>query len=573
MEYPDNANKRDVHLRFKRPQGAGWEQLPSTNHFVLSQRIQPFSNGTIYVQGILLDSRGKELSLQQVASLIDAKGPDAIYQLEGDFVIAVDDKRHGVWCATDPSATFPIFYKLTRDELVITTRAENMSARSADDLDIEGIVAVLSSGYPWGDMTLLKHWKTLRPGHVIRIDSNDNASVTSYFEPETAEDIQGYQSPEDLVPHVDESLKSIGSRFGKILLPLSGGIDSRLVAVRCHALGIPFEAITFVADDPNGADFDVAKQLVKVFGVKHYRWQWEPSPETCLKNFEALCCATAGTNDAYTSYPDGMRYFADVASEFDCIIRGDHVFGMGPYSQTLAVSAWLLNIRVADQMDWALRPEFRNRVTISSIFERQEGISTAATGDVANAWRHMSYRKTRSPRYILPIGQLQGQFTTVTYPFLSKEIVSRVSRTNISLRDGKRIAHEALAACSPPDIKRIPFAHESTWHNGEPLLSVAPDILKNMIEMAERPGILSDIVDASVIIENYKAFLNGSNSRGPAKKGLLRDIKKMIKSALPARVRAMYDDKVARTLKLPPYMTFKRFFAMKVYLDRISQGR
>src|SRR5690606_996739 len=74
MEYPDNANKRDVHLRFKRPQGAGWEQLPSTNHFVLSQRIQPFSNGTIYVQGILLDSRGKELSLQQVASLIDAKG-------------------------------------------------------------------------------------------------------------------------------------------------------------------------------------------------------------------------------------------------------------------------------------------------------------------------------------------------------------------------------------------------------------------------------------------------------------------------------------------------------------------
>src|SRR5690606_39597784 len=103
------------------------------------------------------------------------------------------------------TATLRIFYKLTRYELSSTTRAENMSARSADDLDIECIVAVLSSGYPWGDMTLLKHWKALRPGHVIRIDSNDNASVTSYFEPETAEDIQGYQSPEDLVPHVDES--------------------------------------------------------------------------------------------------------------------------------------------------------------------------------------------------------------------------------------------------------------------------------------------------------------------------------------------------------------------------------
>jgi asparagine synthetase B (glutamine-hydrolysing) len=571
MEYPKESEKRDLHLRFGRRKAQGWEELPSTSHFAVPLRVQKASNGTVYGQGVFLDQAGKDLSIQKVADLVDLYGPDAIHRLEGDFVIAVEDRRHGVWCATDRCAVFPLYYKLTDDELVITSRAENLTARSAADLDIECIVAALDSGYPWGDMTLLKDWKVLRPGHMVHIDKNDHAVVTGYFEPEEMEDVEGYKSPEELVESVDRSLKSIASRYGRILIPLSGGIDSRLVAVRSHALGIPFEAITFVANVAHGADFDIAARLVKVFGVKHYRWQWDASSEECVKNFVTLCHATGGTNDAYTSYPDGMSYFAQIASGFDCAIRGDHVFGMGPYSDSLVRSARHLSMRVTDNLDWALRPEFHNKVNFASIFEKQEGVSATATGDLANRWRHLSYRKSRSPRFILPIGQLQAQFVEIAYPFLSNEIVSRVSRTDTSLRDGKRIAREAVTACSPPEIRSIPFANESTWQRGEPLLNVSVDNLRKMIEIAEQPGILSDVVDTSGIIETYKAFLNGS--RGPARKGLIRNVKKMIRDLLPAGVLARYDDKVMQTIRPAPYMMFKRFFAMKVYLDRISKGQ
>lgn len=570
MGYPSSSERKDLHLRYGRGRDGVWEELPSTSHFVVSLRTQESANGKVYGQGVFLDSMGKELSPKDLASLVDVHGPEAIHHLDGDFVIAVEDRRHGVWCATDPSAAFPLYYKLTRDELVITTRAENMRAKSAEDLDLESIATVLSSGYPWGDMTLLKDWKTVRPGHMIRIDRNDNAVVTCYFDPENDASVQGYQAPEELVESVDRSLRSIASRYSRILIPLSGGVDSRLVAVRCHALGIPFEAITFVANVPDGADFDIATRLVKVFGLKHYRWQWDASTGDCLKNFNTLCYATGGTNDAYTSYPDGMSYFAQVAADFDCIMRGDHVFGMGPYSDSLPRSAWHLNMKVADNMDWALRPEFHNKVKIASVFEKQEGVPVTATGDVANAWRHVSYRKSRSPRFLLPIGQLQAQFTRVTYPFLSKEIVARLSRTETKFRDEKRIAREALAACSPPDIKNIPFANLSTWRNGEPLLSVAPEVLQHMIDVAAQPGMLAEVVDASAIIASYTNYLNSDGAR--ANSGWLRNIKKKIKSALPASVRAAYDDRVAQNFKAPPPITFKRFYAMKVYLDRISQG-
>src|SRR5690606_948706 len=197
MGYPNNSERKDLHLRCKRQGGAGWEELPSAGYFLLPMTTLQTSNGTLYSQGVFLDTNGKELSLKAVAGLIDTHGPDAIHHLDGDFVIAVDDSRHGVWCANGPSATLPLFYKLTPDELVITTRAENMTASSADDLDLECIVTVLSSGYPWGDMTLLKNWRAMRPGHMVRIDSNNNAVVAAYFDPENDENIPGYKSPEE----------------------------------------------------------------------------------------------------------------------------------------------------------------------------------------------------------------------------------------------------------------------------------------------------------------------------------------------------------------------------------------
>jgi hypothetical protein len=64
--------------------------------------------------------------------------------------------------------------------------------------------------------------------------------------------------------------------------------------------GIPYEAITFVANVPDGDDFDIASRLVKIFGVKHHRWNWNPGPD-CVKNFEQLCISTGGTNDAFPS--------------------------------------------------------------------------------------------------------------------------------------------------------------------------------------------------------------------------------------------------------------------------------
>ena len=569
MAQHDGLGENDLHLRFARRGPLQWEFIPSPGKFRQPMVVNKSKYGNVYTQGVFVDSAGRSISPVEVAGLIDQHGYRAMDILEGNFVIAVDDKRDGVWCATDTSATLPLYYKLTRDELLISSRSENMRIKSASDLDLGGVIAVLNSGYPWGELTLLKDWKALRPGHLVRIDDYDRSSITSYFDPEADETVQGFQSPQELIDAVDTGLRSIASRYKNILLPLSGGVDSRLIAVRCHALGIPFEAITFVANVPDGDDYDIATRLVKIFGTRHYRWEWNPSVPNCIQNFKDLCIATGGMNDAYTSYPDGMKYFGEVASKYDCIMRGDHPFGIGEYADTVFSSAFLVGMNFTDDLNWALKHTYQNTTNMRSVFEGQEGIRVDLTGPPANAWRHVSFRKTRGPRFLLPIGQLQSQHTEVTYPFLTKEIVERMSRTESRLRDSKLIARQALTLCSPPEIEKIPLSNQPTWKNTEPLLNLPSEVTHEMMRQVGESNILSEVVDDAVILGGYHAFLQAQGANH-GKRSLISNLKQIVKKSLPKGIVAAYQKTSRQHVKTPSHMLFKRYYAMKVFINSIS---
>src|SRR5690606_4420010 len=137
------------------------------------------------------------------------------------------------------------------------------------------------------------------------------------------------------------------------------------------------------------------------------------------------------------------------------------------------------------------------------------------------------------------------------------------------LRDSKLIAREALALCSPPDIKRIPLSNQPTWKNSEPLLNLPSKVVDEMISIVGREDILSQVVDDSVIIGNYVAFLKARNST-QGRPDLMSNLKQFMKKVLPKPMVAAYQEASRHHLKTPPYMLFKRYFAMKVFIDSIS---
>lgn len=560
--------KHDLYLRFSRRKSTGWERLPSIGKYCESLSVYPTAHGTIYVQGTCTDLSGKILQNDQLIKLVGDYGVDAIKHLDGRFVIAVDDKRTGVWCAADCAANFPIYYRLTADELIVTSRPENMKLGAADDLDPDGIMTTLISGFPWGNLTLLKNWKVLRPGQIILINRDDNFSLRTYFDPEGDEEAIGFTSERELLEEIDASLVTIASQYKKILIPLSGGADSRLICVRCHALGIPFETITFVANASGGDDFDVAARLSKVFGVKHHRWEWRPQPETCISNFIRHCVATGGTNDAFTSYPDGMDAFGAIASQFDCILRGDHVFGYGPCSHSIYDTALIMGMNVEEGLDWARAPKLQDGFDPKAAFEKYEDLALRHTGSDANEWKHKLFRITRSPQYLMPIGRLLGQHVPVVQPLLTRRMIQRMSRTDTAFRDTKQLAVRALESSSPEQVRNVPFASRSTWKGGEPLLNLPDEVIQEMIRIVKTSNPLSSIVDDMAVTERFTQYIASMGSLDRV--SMKQRAKQFVKKFLPKAMLGSYKKTTTKPRNVPSHMVFKRYFAMKAFISRIS---
>jgi hypothetical protein len=567
MKTRTEPNQNDLYLSFDRERSTGWVAKSSPARYSFPLQTYKGIHGTVFIQGSCCDTNGKELSPADVSALIDKHGVGALDYLDGTFVIAADDERHGVWCATDHSATMALYYSVTPKEVVISSRPENIKFTGQSDIDLAGVLTTLNTGYPWGTLTLHNSWKVLRPGNVLLADKSGNVTVKEYFLGETDPNVQGFTSPQELMDEIEKRVVALASRHKKLLIPLSGGVDSRLITLSCHKLGIPFEAITFVANVPDGDDFDIARRLVKIYGVKHHRWEWTPS-KAALEHFVKLCISTGGTNDAFTSYPDGMRFFADVASRFDCVLRGDHSFGFGNHSESLFQSAYELCINYKDDLSWALKDGYRDKVNLESVFEEQEQVSTQLKGIAVNEWRHRSRRLGRNPRAHLPVGQLQAEHIPIGYPLLSRNIVGRMARTVTEWKNNKQIAHEALALASPPDIRRIPHSSRQTWLNGEPFLNLPRNVIEEMIELVKKPGILTDMLDEPAVAGRICPMLESTGN--PAKASLAKNAKQIIKKLLPKRVIHTYQDKVSYP-KTPAYQVFKRLFAMKVFIeDRLS---
>lgn len=562
METNAKSSQNDLHLSCK-PGNSSWEILESPARYFLPLRTHRGTHCTVHLQGVCRDETGKELSMEGLAGLIDRYRLEVLDYLDGSFALAVSDQRDGAWCATDHSATLPMYYSAPDNGVTITTRPENTRARSAADLDLPGLISTMNTGYPWGNLTLLNQWKVLRPGQVMSVGGSTGVVIRDYFRAEYDETVAGFSKPEELLEEINKGLIALSSRYKKLLIPLSGGVDSRLITMQCHKLGIPFEAITFVANVPDGDDFDIASRLVKIYGVKHHRWEWKPTDGT-LENFFKLCMSTAGTNDAYTTYPDGMKLFASIASEFDCVLRGDHSFGFGGHSESLFQSAYELCINFKEDLNWVLRPEYQNKVNTEAVFAEQEQVDPGLKGTAVNEWRHRSRRLTRNPRAHLPIGQIQAEHAVIAYPLLTRNIVKRMARSATWQKNNKQIAHDALAVGSPPDIKRIPHSTRHTWLTGEPLLNLPPSLLHQMIEFVQKPGILTEIIDEALAAERFLPYLDSVGK--PVQPRLRKSAKQIIKKLLPKRLLHTYKDRVSFP-KTPAHMVLKRLFAAKVFID------
>lgn len=199
---------------------------------------------------------------------------DRLHQLvealgEVGTIVATNDEQLVI--LSDPVRAVPIFWRIVRDGVEVTDTPA--FRREEDRLDDGGVIEYWNSGFCSGDMTLIAGLKQLTAGETLVIDLA-TLSARSRRRQILAERWQRGASPprqSDALEAIDRSVTAavraaIDEADGsQIVLFLSGGLDSRLLAAKLHELEAP--NVLTVSYGPSGnAEARTAERVAKHLG-------------------------------------------------------------------------------------------------------------------------------------------------------------------------------------------------------------------------------------------------------------------------------------------------------------------
>jgi asparagine synthase (glutamine-hydrolysing) len=205
-------------------------------------------------------------------------------QSNGIFSVIIK-KDDLIMMASDRSRTFPLFYAEKEGELIVSDHAEQVSAWSNyKSLDTNNVFEFMATGYVTAQNTLIKKVYQVQAGEMIcgkpgRLDG----TYYHFFIPDKNNNI-----PLDNIENNTASLLNLFfEKYIKLLngrhvvLPLSGGYDSRLLAVLFKLYGYKnITCITYGKKD----NYELAhsKHVADILGFK---WMFiEYTPEM-INNF------------------------------------------------------------------------------------------------------------------------------------------------------------------------------------------------------------------------------------------------------------------------------------------------
>lgn len=189
-----------------------------------------------------------------------------IKTIQGNFLIIIneDDK---IKIFNDRFGLKNLYYYFCGGEFLVSSYfgklAEKIKNKTPDN---EAKLEFLLFNYPLGNKTLYKEIKIFPPASIVDIDLKTNRlSVRKYHEFNIRH--TSFQDKErileELIEKLNNSIKLIENTEGSVLLPLSGGLDSRYLAALMKKNNINFEAFTYGkkgCDDQKFATI-VSKQL------------------------------------------------------------------------------------------------------------------------------------------------------------------------------------------------------------------------------------------------------------------------------------------------------------------------
>jgi len=232
----------------------------------------------IYVKGFIFDKKNtyyeKENLLkyfESVETFEDFNG--LVEEANGSFSVIIKNEDN-IFIAVDKIRTFPLFYTFKNDQFVISDLcATFLNIDKEIILDKSSLVEFKASGFVSGKYTLLKEVYQVRAGELLTIvDKKITSRIYYTYSISKPANLSLTENQNQLELLFQESFKRLIKSLNKrtVVIPLSGGYDSRLIAVLFKSLGYE-NVICYTYGKKNNPEVNISKTVANKL---KYEWHF-----------------------------------------------------------------------------------------------------------------------------------------------------------------------------------------------------------------------------------------------------------------------------------------------------------
>lgn len=266
-------------------------------NFVNNKGFKWSTNNNTYAKGYIL---GEDNNLYLEDKLVnyfsginnEKEFLDKLIKSNGCFSVIFENEKY-IFAAVDRIRSMPIFYREDKDDINISDSAYAIQSQEKNNLFSNvSKKQFLLVGYVTGSNTLDENIKQLNAGQYLVYEKNTGKLYVKEYFFYKHEKFYEY-SQKELIDklqntHLEVFKDLIKTLNGKtVVLPLSGGYDSRLVAVMLKILGYT-KVICFSYGKKNNNESKISKKLADYLGYDwifveytHEKWKsFIDAPET-----------------------------------------------------------------------------------------------------------------------------------------------------------------------------------------------------------------------------------------------------------------------------------------------------
>jgi Asparagine synthase (glutamine-hydrolyzing) len=301
------------------------------------------SKESVSVKGYCFDQTGQLLYGERLALFFASVQSvnhfrDKLTEANGIFSVIIQLHDETLF-AVDKTRILPLFYRKDKETLLIFDDPYTSLSKD-EDINHEAKIEFLYSAITLGHKTLIDKIFQVKPSSFVRY--RDGEIYEEYYYTYSTE-IESAASYTELISHLDQVLCNVFQRLiasvnnRQIVIPLSGGYDSRLIASLLKRSGYN-RVICYNVGRPDNPEMILSSQVAKELGLT-YHFIDNSDPELISNYFQSdrfqqyakFSGNITGTIWMYEYF--GLKYLTD-----NLLIESDAIFVPGHSGDFLAGS-------------------------------------------------------------------------------------------------------------------------------------------------------------------------------------------------------------------------------------------